>query len=207
QGWPDCIPAAILGDQPWLLFWRGIGWLGWRHADSRCSLGRAFTAFRIHGDTVGMFLAWAGVIFALMSEGELVPMDRWIALLDEIMHDAPQFPSKGVETRVATAMLIALVCRQPHHPQARGLVQRAIELAQGDLSNATGVVDEMRALLRTRDVSPVMAVNASMTVAWYEALTAVPSYRDTVTQVLEREQATGIFYSARHVVLSAGLIA
>lgn len=228
QEWLDCIPAAILGDQPWLLFWRGIGWLGWRHADSRCSLERAFTAFRIHGDTVGMFLAWAGVIFALMSEGELVPMDRWIALLDEIMHDAPQFPSKGVETRVATAMLIALVCRQPHHPQARDWAQRAIELArhhpdpalrtmaaagwlqyqlqQGDLSNATGVVDEMRALLRTRDVSPVMAVNASMTVAWYEALTAVPSYRDTVTQVLERAQATGIFYSARHVVLSAGLI-
>ncbi len=125
-------------------------------------------------------------------------------------------------------MLIALAFRQPHHPRARDWAQRAIEMArhhpdpalrtmaaagwlqyqmqQGDLSNATGVVDEMRALLRTRDVSPVMAVNASMTVAWYEALKAVPSYRDTVSQVIERAQATGIFYSARHVVLSAGLL-
>jgi hypothetical protein len=80
------------------------------------------------------------------------------------------------------------------------------QMQQGDLANATGVVDEMRALMRTRDVSPVMAVNASMTVAWYEALTVAPSYRDTVTRVLELAQATGIFYSARHVVLSAGLL-
>jgi LuxR family maltose regulon positive regulatory protein len=109
EAWLDCVPPAIVGEQPWLLFWRGIGWLGWRHADSQRSLEQAFAAFRHRGDTLGMFLAWAGVIFAYVSEGDVIPIDRWTTLLEDVMQDAPAFPSKGVETRVACAMLIAIV--------------------------------------------------------------------------------------------------
>ena len=157
-----------------------------------------------------MFLAWAGLIFAYLGEGELVPMDRWIALFDEIMREAPQFPSRGVETRVAGAMLVALTWRQPHHPQAAHWAERAIALARGhpdqalkmmtasnwlhyqaqagDLMKAAVVVDEMRAVMQARDSSPTTAVNASMTVVWYEAMMALPSYRHTVTRMLELAQ-------------------
>ena len=121
------IPAAIVAEQPWLLFWRG--WIAERHVDRQCSLGQAFTAFRRKEDTTGMFLAWAGVIFGYLSEGVLVPMDRWIALLDDIMRDAPEFPSKGVETRVAVAMLVAITMRHPSHHQAAHWAERAIEVA------------------------------------------------------------------------------
>jgi LuxR family transcriptional regulator, maltose regulon positive regulatory protein len=228
EAWLDCVPPAIVGEQPWLLFWRGIGWLGWRHADSQRSLEQAFAAFRHRGDTLGMFLAWAGVIFAYVSEGDVIPIDRWTTLLEDVMQDAPAFPSKGVETRVACAMLIAIVFRQPCNPQAASWAERAIVLArghpdlairamaaanwlqyqlqQGDLSETAVVVDEMRVLMQARDISPVMVVNAAMTVAWYEALTAAPSYRRTVVQMLELTQTTGMFYTARHVVLAAGLL-
>jgi LuxR family transcriptional regulator, maltose regulon positive regulatory protein len=235
EEWLQGIPEAIFAEQPWLLFWRG--WMARRRADRQLStdahsvaarsLEQAFTAFRRQGDATGMFLAWAGMIFGFLSEGALVPMDRWIALFDDIMQDAPAFPSKGVEARVATAMLVATTLRQPSHPQAAHWAERAIELARqhpdlftrtiaavvwfyhqlqaGDLAKVAAVVDEMRAVMRARDVSPVAVVDASMVVAWYEAATALPSYRRTVAQVLEMAQTTGAFYTARHVALCGGL--
>jgi DNA-binding SARP family transcriptional activator len=202
--------------------------MGWRHAECQRDLEAAFTAFREQGDTIGVFLTWAGVIFAYMSEGELVSMDRWIALLDERMLEATRFPSKGVETRVAGAMLVALSWRQPHHPQARRWAERAIDLARGhpdpairamiagnwlhylvyagDLAKAAPVVDEMRAVAQARDSTPIMVVNACMAVVWYEAMTALPSYRHTVARMLQLAQTTGMFYTARHVVLGGGLM-
>ena len=223
--WLHGVPAAILAEQPWLLFWRGSIARG--HADRQRSLEQAFTVFRRQGDVTGMFLSWAGMIFAYMSEGVVVPMDRWIALLDDIMQDAPAFPSKGVEARVATAMLVAITMRRPSHPQAERWADRAIELARrhpdpftraiaavawfrhqlqaGDLAKVAAVVDEMRTVMRARDVSPIVAVNATMVVAWYEAATALPSYRRTVAQMLELAQTTGV-YSARHYALCGGLM-
>ena len=76
----------------------------------------------------------------------------------------------------------------------------------GDFSGLDAIADEMRALLRARDSSPVVAVNASMTVVWYETAKALPSYRRTVTGMLELARTTGMFYTARHVVLSGGLV-
>jgi ATP/maltotriose-dependent transcriptional regulator MalT/DNA-binding SARP family transcriptional activator len=224
--WLDGIPPTIVAEQPWLLFWRGS--IALRHADRQHSLEQAFTAFRRQGDVTGMFLAWAGMIFAYLSEGVLIPMDRWIVLFDDIMQDAPAFPSKGVEARVATAMLVATTLRQPAHPQAGYWAERAIELARrhpdpftraiaavcwfhhqlqaGDLARAAAVVDEMRAVMRARDASPIAIVNASMAVAWYEAAMGMPSYRCTVAQMLELVQSTGALYSARHTVLCGGLM-
>jgi LuxR family maltose regulon positive regulatory protein len=223
--WLQGIPAAIFTEQPWLLFWRG--WMAQHHTDRQHSLEQAFTAFRHQGDTTGMFLAWAGVIFAYMSEGVLIPMDRWIALLDDIMQDAPAFPSKGVEVRVATAMLVATTMRQPSHPQAAQWAERAIEVARrhpdpftraiaalawfhhqlqaGDLAQVVVVVDEMRTVIRARDVSPIAAVNGRMVVVWYEAAMALPSYRRTVAQMLELVPTTGGSSAARRMVLCGGL--
>jgi ATP/maltotriose-dependent transcriptional regulator MalT/DNA-binding SARP family transcriptional activator len=226
EEWLDGIPATIVAEQPWLLFWRG--WMARRHADRQRSLEQAFTAFRRQGETTGLFLAWAGMIFAYVSEGVLVPMDRWIALLDDIMQDAPAFPSKGVEVRVATAMLVATTMRQPSHPHAVRWAERAIEVARrhpdpftraiaavawfqhqlqaGDLAKVTVVADEMRTVMRARDVSPIAAVNASMVVAWYEAAMALPSYRRTVALMLERVQTAGGSSPAKCMVLCGGLM-
>src|SRR5262249_56858262 len=107
------------------------GWLSGRHTDCQQALEQAFAAFRQQGDAVGMFVAWSGMIFAYMSEGA-APMDRWIAVLDEILEDTPTFPTKGVETRVAVAMFAAIVWRQPQHPQAARWARRALDLVRGN---------------------------------------------------------------------------
>src|SRR5262249_6202740 len=146
------------------------------------------------------------------------------------------FPSTGVEARVATAMFAAITLRCPSHPKAAYWAERAIEVARrhpdpftraitnaiwfhyqlqaGDLARVAVVVDEMRAVMRARGASPTAVVNASMVVAWYEAATALPSYRDTVARTLELAHTTSAFRSlreggwrsARHTVLCGGLM-
>jgi len=226
EEWLEAIPTAIGAEQPWLLFWRG--WMAQRHADRQQSLEQAYTVFARQGDTSGMFLAGAGMIFAYLSEGALIPVDLWIARLDGIMKDAPGFASKGVEARVAAAMLVAIAMRQPSHPQAAHWAERGIEVARqhpdpfvraiaavtwfqyqlqsGDLARVATVVDDMRAVMRARDVSPVAAVNAGMVVAWYEAAMALPSYRRTVEQILELVPTTGGSSPAKRTVICGGLM-
>jgi len=228
EDWLAEMPAPMIEEQPWLLFWRGIGMLGWRHAECERDLEQAFHAFRRQGDMLGTYLAWSGIVFAYFGAGEFVPMDRWIELLEEIMAQTPGFPSKGVETRVSVAMLCAVTMRQPHHPNAARWAERAIELARshpdrslraiaigawihfevqrGDLAKVAGLIDDLRAILRDRNASPVFAVNASGPVAWYEALMALPSYRRTVSDRLELTRSTGMFYSSRHLALMAGIV-
>src|SRR5262249_49216928 len=33
EEWLARIPAALFAEQPWLLVWRGVGWLAWHHAE------------------------------------------------------------------------------------------------------------------------------------------------------------------------------
>jgi len=227
EEWLTGIPPAIFAEQPWLLFWRGMGRMAWQHAECQHALEQAFVGFRDRSDPIGTFLAAAGVIFSLVSEGRVAPMDRWLGLLEEIIDQTPAFPSKGVETRVATAMLAAIMSRQPQHPHGGRWAERAIELARthpdtatrsmammswityqaqvGDLAKAATAVDEMRGVMLARDASPVDAVNAGIAVAWYEAMTAQPEYRRTVARMLALAQTTGMFYSVKDFGLCAGL--
>jgi len=227
EDWLAEMPASMIEKQPWLLFWRGIGMLSWRHGECQRDLEQAFHAFRRHRDILGTYLAWSGIIFGYFGAGEFVPMDRWIDLLEEIMADTPVFPSKGVETRVAVAMLCAITMRQPHHRDAARWAERAIELVRshpdrslravaagswvhfeiqrGDVAKVAGLIDDMRAIVRDRNASPVFAMNASASVAWYEVMMALPSYRHTVSDRLDLTRTTGMFYSSRHLALTAGI--
>ena len=63
----------------------------------------------------------------------------------------------------------------------------------------------MRALMRTVNVAPVIAVGASMTVVWHEWLSADPSYRDTVARILELANSAGIFHPTKFTTVSGGL--
>src|SRR5262249_42197803 len=77
------------------------------------------------------------------------------------------------------------------------------QLEAGELSEAAVVVDEMRALMLTRDISPIVMVNASVPVVLWESLDALPSYRQAVVDL---KLTAGMVYTSRHVALSAGLL-
>jgi len=236
EDWLTGMPAAIIEEQPWLLFWRGMGALGFRHVECRRNLEQAFDSFRRRNDALGMYLAWSGIVFDAFNAADFVPLDRWIALLEEILPVTSGFPSMGVETRVAVAVITAITMRQPHHPDALRWATRARELARthpdpslrglaaasllhfemqrGDVASVGPMIEELRARIRGRDTSPGFAVNASGPVAWYEALMALPTCRQTVSSMLELGQTMGLFAAAGSrrraqpaVALCAGVLA
>src|SRR5439155_23126084 len=61
--------------------------------------------------------------------------------------------------------------------------------------------------MHAHGVSTVVAVIPSMPVVWHEWLLALPSYRRTVSEVLELARTTGMFYAAKHNTLGLGLLA
>ena len=74
---------------------------------------QAFDRFRPTDDGPGTYAAWAWVIQAIVFESnDFHPLDRWIALFDEVRREHPDFPSNDLEVQTATAMLNALFARR-----------------------------------------------------------------------------------------------
>ncbi len=228
EEWISAIPQSIIDETAWLLYWRGMCWTGWGYEDRRLDCEKALAIFRNHGEAAGMFLAWSAVIMLHQSESNHVPLDRWIAELEGLMQEAPKFPSEEIEEQVSAAMLLAVTMRRPHHPNGPHWAQRALLLARrrsnpafraltafnwflyhvelGDFAKAALVVDEMQSLMRSRDASPAVAVNASMTVVWYESLFVRGSYRRSVSEMLVLAQSMGMFYASKNIALGGGVI-
>jgi LuxR family transcriptional regulator, maltose regulon positive regulatory protein len=227
EEWLETIPEAMSGENPWLLYWRGMCRFQSRNADCQRDLERAFTLFRRQRHAAGIFSAWSSLIISYQGESNTVPIDRCIELLEELMQEAPEFPSEEIEMHVAAAMISAIAVRQPGHPDGARWAERAWNLARrhsdlsfraitalnwcyyhyqlGDCAKAALVADEMRALMRTCNISPVANVLASMTVVWHELAYALLSYRDTVSEMLDLVRATGMSNVAKHATLSCGI--
>ena len=58
EEWLGHLPAAIFEEQPWLRFWRGMGWLAWRHAECERALEDAFGRFA--GRAIRSACTWRG---------------------------------------------------------------------------------------------------------------------------------------------------
>src|SRR5262245_46409867 len=153
-------------------------------------------------------------------------MDPWISQLDDILREASALRSEEIEMRLAGGILMTTF-RDPSYPDAERWAARALDLSRGhpDLvwrtiiafnwfvyhvqfgrfAAAGSVVDEMRALIRASDASPVVVVCAGMTVVAHEALTADPAYRETVATVLDVARSSGLPFTSKVCVLIGGL--
>jgi LuxR family transcriptional regulator, maltose regulon positive regulatory protein len=227
EQWLEAIPETMFAENPWLLYWRGMCRLGYRYEDCRRDCEQALAAFRRRGEPCGTFLTWAALIACCQMGGDARAMDPWIELFDELMREITKFPSEEVETRVAIAMSTAITMRQPNHPDGAHWAERSLRLARkqtdaalkattlvnwlvyywelGDIPKAGHVVDEMRALARANNVSPIAALTAAFGLAWHEALLALPSYRTTASYTLDLAQKCG-FEPGKYGALNTGLI-
>jgi DNA-binding SARP family transcriptional activator len=227
ERWLNIIPTPMLDVSPWLLYWRGVCWLAWRHVESQRDLERALALFRTQKDVTGSFLSWATLVIAVQGESRLAALDQWLLVHRDLECEFPTYPSDHIESRVAAAMLAALHTRKPAHPDGNRWAARAMELARCDPDKsfqgitafncvfyyfqrgqpllALSVVEEVRPLMRAADVTPAAAVNAGLSVVWYEVLAALPSWRQTVAEVLTLARSTGMFSTVRLAVLAGGI--
>jgi hypothetical protein len=216
EGWLARLPAADVARDPWLLYWQGMCRLPFDPSQSRAALEGALALFRTRQDPAGAFLAWAAAVDSYFHEShDFAPLDRWIALLDDLVRELPPYPSPELEARVAISMGAALAHRQPHHPEIERWMNRVRQLAEtgtdpnlrlqvwhvqwmyrlviGDHARMALEAEEMRPLAQRRGASPFLRLLALYAIARTQSATAsFAACRATIATALALGRASGI---------------
>jgi len=131
EQWIGRVPEGLCNKNPWLLYWFGVCKQSLNPAQSHVLFERAFQGFKKKNDSAGMFLAWSGLVDAIVSEwDDFTQLDQWIGWLDDHVQSKTHFPSREIEARVASSMVQALLYRKPYHPDIRSWLDRALSSAQ-----------------------------------------------------------------------------
>lgn len=132
--WIDGLPSSHVSDAPWLMFWRGMCELASAPSAGRTWLERAYERFVLEHDFVGQLLAASAAMDARFLEwSEFQPLDKWIAIAQNLWDRLPQLPSPAHELRVVTSILAAMAYRQPEHPMLPMAARRIMVLINEDL--------------------------------------------------------------------------
>ncbi|MEW5745884.1 MAG: BTAD domain-containing putative transcriptional regulator [Nitrospirota bacterium] len=118
EEWLAGIPDEAVEKTPWALYWKGACRTPVNPSEGRRYFEKAFALFGTEGDPAGEFLSWASIVDSFLYEwSDFAPLDYWITVIGELMARHGGFPSIEIEARVTGSMLIALIFRQPQHPE------------------------------------------------------------------------------------------
>ncbi len=131
--WISMLPEKKRLTDPWLLYWLACSRLPFNAVESRDIFERAFGCFKTGEERVGMLLAAAGAVEAVLTEwGDIKQLDRWSSCLIELTKAREIYPSADVEARVTFAIFASLMFRQPQHPDMQYWTERARHQLQGE---------------------------------------------------------------------------
>lgn len=140
EEWLRRLPTDILGENSWSLYWLGICRMALDPYESRGLLERSFHLFRTESDAAGLFLSWASIVDSFVyAWGDFSPLDRWIAVMEDILSEQKEFPSAEIEDRIAGCMLCAMANRQP----GRDDLPRWAERVQGIVAMTDNIQIQM----------------------------------------------------------------
>ena len=183
RAWLGSIPGEIVERVPGLLYWKGICLLLHSPAQSRICFRKAFDLYSQTNDRVGMCLSWTGGAEVSLYDGEFIPLDQWLSLLEGMHLDDVAFPSQQLEDQVAMSIFNVMAFRQPQHPDiskwrergapfVRGCgdinlrLQAAIQLAvhdlwKGEFDRATFMLEQVQGMAHSRRISPMTQITIS----------------------------------------------
>ncbi|GKS69359.1 hypothetical protein W03_13630 [Nitrosomonas sp. PY1] len=174
------LPAEIVNQEPWLLYWRGISSVLFTPQDAKNDFERAFNGFQVKNDFSGLFLSGAGIIEAYTySEDNIKPVIVWAEKLQSLFRECGDFPSLEVELKFLSSIQ-GLIYAAPHHPFLEILEQRFdnlqyfavdpslriaaavsiiwLPLWRGDTRKSRRIIDEVNLLLRNISVPPILHI-------------------------------------------------
>ena len=215
--WISSLPEDFLNERPWLLYWLGLSRMPSDQRNACECLERAFHLFNNHRDIAGVYLSWSGIIdscvFGLDNLGRL---DHWIPLLVNIRTSFGAPPSDEIAARVAVSMFMALVYREPRHPETGAWGIRALNLAQstenlplkaltlsnyafykivsGELEAAALSIDFNRALIKDNGGTPLFTLSMKWIESFYLSVTG--AHQDclkSVSEGLRLSASTGVY--------------
>jgi LuxR family maltose regulon positive regulatory protein len=214
--WLEFLPGEILEEDPWLLYWRGMARLSSRPGESQDDFKEAFRRFSRQKDRNGSFLAWAGVVDAIIyGPGSLKTLDPWFSTLDKMLRKSTHSLPEEIETKATCAMIKALSLRRPPFIDMGMWADRAMRLARstrdvslrftsllnvayyrfhsGDFQEMGLLLDSLRELERRPEISPL----SRLTLCWLEAAYANVNgrhdrCRKVVAEGIELADTTGV---------------
>ena len=229
--WLEVLPEEVIGEDPWLLYWRGMVGLAFRPGESRCDFEEAFRRFSRRKDRDGALLSWAAAVDSIVyGPGSLKALDPWFAALGKPWKEGKPPLSDEINSRVTSSMIKALSLRRPSFVDMEAWADRAGRIAQSGLDAslqftsllnvayyrfhggdfpATGLlIDALREMAGRPELSPISRLNF----CWLEAAYANANGRHDhalkmVADGLELANATGVHLMdnllAGHGVLSS----
>jgi LuxR family maltose regulon positive regulatory protein len=216
EEWLDYIPREVIENNPLLLYWMGACRVPFNPSFSRTYFEKAFEKFRIKEDAAGLFLAWSGIVESIWFDlSDFKLFDKWISVLEDLMHDFKEFPSDEIGARVASSMFIALVLRQPHHPDIEVWSERMLSSLErltnmssrittlfrqafyrmftGEYENLIFAINSLRQLARSRGASPLALVTTKFAeTIYYRIMGSHEKCLKAISDGLQLSKTTGI---------------
>ena len=184
EAWLGEVPAAVMAERPWLLYWSGRARLHRDPIAARALFEQAYLRFTEAQEPEGLYLAWAAVCetYWIALDGT-DPLRHWLAELEPIQTQLPNAPSAEIEARVALGAFYALIANDPANPSRdrwEDVLLRALDsdlpadlrltianllmfhyvMTMGDRGRAALVLDRMRVLMGNDATAPLSVVIA-----------------------------------------------
>jgi ATP/maltotriose-dependent transcriptional regulator MalT/DNA-binding SARP family transcriptional activator len=182
ENWINALPEARRSENPWLLYWLATARYPYAPRDARELYGRAFRLFTrtTPVPTAGVLASINGALEATLHDpDDFSLLDPWIEAGAQWIAANTEWPTPELEARLTGNMFIALVLRQPWHPDVPVWRERTQRLSQthrdpnvrlsidavlitlsawnGQFAGADRLVEHVRSLVALPNVTPVSA--------------------------------------------------
>ncbi len=135
ERWIRGIPEDHRVREPWILYWHGASRTPFNLSEARGWFERAFPLFEEWDDPAGLFLTWSGIVDTIAYEwADFILLDRWLAVLRNLMERYPEFPSPEVSGNMTKSIFCALMLRRPHAPEIAEWERRLVSVIQDNSS-------------------------------------------------------------------------
>ncbi|MDH5446145.1 MAG: hypothetical protein OEY52_11360 [Gammaproteobacteria bacterium] len=182
EKWLSNIPYEISSQNPWLLYWLGVSCVHYNPVKSRDYLAGSYKLFKQDNMQTGVVLSWAGVVDTYVYEwGDFSVLDYWIEEAGLIKQQDMSRLSPDISTRFIFAFFMALMYRQPDHPEMDQCLSRLKEIFQntvdlhvkvmighhlvlyytwwkGDMGETAMVLEWLRPVVEKINLSPMLNI-------------------------------------------------
>jgi LuxR family maltose regulon positive regulatory protein len=133
EQWIVALPDGIRESDPWFLIWLGLSQFPYAPRAARDLFDRAYQMASTSEppSEEAVLTAINGGLEATLNDPEHFALfDPWIAAATRWTHGLARWPSADLEARLTSNMCLALIVRQPSHPDARRWRNQAQRISQ-----------------------------------------------------------------------------
>jgi LuxR family maltose regulon positive regulatory protein len=130
EQWIGSLPETVRVRSPWLLYWFGVSQSLREPVRGRLTLEQAYERFQVSSETIGAWLAAAGIIYSYFIVWGTEPerAAHWVGVFQSLqLQNGGRIPP-AIELQII-ALLGHFASHCPEHPVTRHLVERARALA------------------------------------------------------------------------------